>query len=128
MSVLRNHPKGAQFASFGIGLLVFALMPRETGYQDIGSLLARQPGVAERWQKQVFSAASSTQLATYSFSRPIGTSAPSAFAGSRAGEERTFAGVRLCWCPPGKFTMGSTTASAFASPPSHPGTPAGGSG
>ena len=76
MSVLRNHPKGARFASFGIGLLVFALMPRETGYQDIGSLLARQPGVAERWQKQVFSAASSIQLATYSFSRPIGTSAP----------------------------------------------------
>ncbi|GGI26539.1 cell wall hydrolase [Bradyrhizobium guangdongense] len=76
MSVLRNHPKGARFASFGIGLLVFALMPREIGYQDIGSLLARQPGVAERWQKQVFSAASSIQLATYSFSRPIGTSAP----------------------------------------------------
>ncbi|WP_194477290.1 cell wall hydrolase [Bradyrhizobium sp. CCBAU 53338] len=76
MSVLRNHPKGAQFASFGIGLLVFTLMPREIGYQDIGSLLARQPGVVERWQKQVFSAASSIQLATYSFSRPIGTSAP----------------------------------------------------
>lgn len=76
MSVLRNHPKGARFASFGIGLCIFALMPRETGYQDIGSLLARQPGVAERWQKQVFSAASSIQLATYSFSRPIGTSVP----------------------------------------------------
>lgn len=76
MSVLRNHPKGARFASFGIGLCIFALMPRETGYQDISSLLARQPGVAERWQKQVFSAASSIQLATYSFSRPIGTSIP----------------------------------------------------
>ncbi|MDE2377416.1 cell wall hydrolase [Bradyrhizobium sp.] len=76
MSVLRNHPRGARFASFGIGLCIFALMPRETGYQDIASLLARQPGVAERWQKQVFSAASSIQLATYSFARPIGTSAP----------------------------------------------------
>lgn len=76
MFVLRNHPKGARFASFGIGLCIFALMPRETGYQDIASLLARQPGVAERWQKQVFSAASSIQLATYSFSRPIGTSVP----------------------------------------------------
>jgi spore germination cell wall hydrolase CwlJ-like protein len=76
MFVLRNHPKGARFASFGIGLCIFALMPRETGYQDIASLLARQPGVAERWQKQVFSAASSIQLATYSFARPIGTSAP----------------------------------------------------
>jgi spore germination cell wall hydrolase CwlJ-like protein len=76
MFVLRTHPKGARFASFGIGLCIFALMPRETGYQDIASLLARQPGVAERWQKQVFSAASSIQLATYSFSRPIGTSTP----------------------------------------------------
>jgi spore germination cell wall hydrolase CwlJ-like protein len=76
MSVLRNHPRGARFASFGIGLCVFALMPTEIGYQDIASLLARQPGVAERWQKRVFSAASSIQLATYSFGRPIGTSTP----------------------------------------------------
>ncbi|MGY8662755.1 cell wall hydrolase [Bradyrhizobium sp. UFLA05-109] len=76
MFVLRNHPKGARFASFGIGLCIFALMPRETGYQDIASLLARQPGVAERWQRQVFSAASSIQLATYTFARPIGTSVP----------------------------------------------------
>src|SRR5262245_38693146 len=27
--------------------------------------------------------------------------------GRRAGEEWTVAGVRFCWCPPGKFTMGS---------------------
>jgi spore germination cell wall hydrolase CwlJ-like protein len=51
-------------------------MPTEVGYQDIASLLARQPGVAERWQKRVFSAASTIQLATYTFARPIGTSAP----------------------------------------------------
>ena len=76
MSVMRNRPKGARFASFGLGLCVFALMPNETGYQDIASLLARQPGVAERWQKRVFSAGASIQLATYSFSRPIGTSTP----------------------------------------------------
>src|SRR5271156_4374470 len=78
MSVMRNRPKGARFASFGIGLCVFALAPTEVGYQDIASLLARQPGVAERWQKRVFSAASTIQLATYSFGRPIGTSAPQA--------------------------------------------------
>ena len=29
------------------------------------------------------------------------------FAGSRAGDERTVSGVKLCWCPPGKFIMGS---------------------
>jgi spore germination cell wall hydrolase CwlJ-like protein len=76
MLVMRPGPKGARFASFGFGLCVFALMPTETGYQDIASLLARQPGVAERWQKRVFSAAASVQLATYSFSLPVGTSAP----------------------------------------------------
>src|ERR1700748_1649390 len=76
MSVMRNRPKGARFASFGLGLCVFALMPTEIGYQDIASLLARQPGVAERWQKRVFSAAATIQVATYSFGRPIGTSAP----------------------------------------------------
>ncbi|TMQ31780.1 MAG: hypothetical protein E6K70_22185 [Planctomycetota bacterium] len=32
---------------------------------------------------------------------------PSAFTGSKAGEEREVAGVKLCWCPAGKFTMGS---------------------
>jgi spore germination cell wall hydrolase CwlJ-like protein len=52
------------------------LIPTEIGYQDIASLLARQPGVAERWQKRVFSAASNIQVATYSFGRPIGTSSP----------------------------------------------------
>src|ERR1700710_974529 len=74
MSVVRNRPKGARFASFGIGLCVFAMMPTEIGYQDIASLLARQPGVAERWQKRVFApAVSSIQVATFSFGRPIGT-------------------------------------------------------
>jgi sulfatase modifying factor 1 len=33
--------------------------------------------------------------------------APSAFTGSKAGEERELTGVKLCWCPPGRFTMGS---------------------
>src|SRR3984957_3494127 len=76
MSVVRNRPKGARFASFGIGLCVFALMPNQIGYQDIASLLARQPGVAERWQRRVFSPAASIQPAHYSFGRPIGTSTP----------------------------------------------------
>ncbi|KRR26745.1 hydrolase [Bradyrhizobium lablabi] len=76
MFVLRNQPKGARFALFGFGLCIFALMPTEIGYQDIASLLARQPGVAERWQKRVFSSAGTIQVATFSFGRPIGTSSP----------------------------------------------------
>ena len=31
---------------------------------------------------------------------------PSTFNGAKAGEERAVAGVRLCWCPPGKFIDG----------------------
>jgi hypothetical protein len=76
MSVTRNRSKGARVASFGLGLCFFALIPTEIGYQDIASLLARQPGVAERWQRRVFSTASTIQVATYSFGRPIGTSVP----------------------------------------------------
>lgn len=30
-----------------------------------------------------------------------------AFCGSRAGDERAIAGVKFCWCPPGRFVMGS---------------------
>src|SRR5258708_10098699 len=78
MPIKRNRPKGARFASFGLGLCVIALIPTEVGYQDIASLLARQPGVAERWQKRAFSATSTVQVATYSFGRPIGTSSPQA--------------------------------------------------
>ncbi len=29
------------------------------------------------------------------------------FTGSSAGQERKVAGVKLCWCPPGQFQMGS---------------------
>src|SRR6185503_13237561 len=29
------------------------------------------------------------------------------FAGSKAGDEREVSGVKLCWCPPGRFRMGS---------------------
>ena len=31
----------------------------------------------------------------------------SSFLGSRAGDEREVAGIKLCWCPPGRFRMGS---------------------
>src|SRR5437588_9259670 len=33
--------------------------------------------------------------------------APSTFAGFKAGEQREIEGIQLCWCPPGRFLMGS---------------------
>jgi sulfatase modifying factor 1 len=38
---------------------------------------------------------------------PSVADAASSFTGSRAGEEREVAGFKLCWCPAGKFLMGS---------------------
>jgi formylglycine-generating enzyme required for sulfatase activity len=38
---------------------------------------------------------------------PTKTVVPSAFNGAKAGDEREVAGIKLCWCPPGKFMMGS---------------------
>src|SRR5437016_1767132 len=38
---------------------------------------------------------------------PTTTVVPSAFNGSKAGDEREVAGIKLCWCPPGRFLMGS---------------------
>src|SRR3954453_21780624 len=38
---------------------------------------------------------------------PTPTTFPSPFNGSNAGDQREVTGVPLCWCPPGKFIMGS---------------------
>jgi spore germination cell wall hydrolase CwlJ-like protein len=82
-SVKRSRPEGARLAPFGLAFfafaVVFTLAPTEVGYQDIASLLARQPGVAERWQQRMFASATATiQVATFSFSTPLGTSTPEA--------------------------------------------------
>ena len=79
MSALQNKPKGAQFASFGFALTVFGLLPSEIGYQDIAALIARQPGVTQRWQKHALASPFGTiHAATFSFPRPVGSSIPGA--------------------------------------------------
>jgi len=77
MSVLRNGSKGARFAPFGFVLCLLTVSPTEIGYQDLASLLARQPGVAERWQQYIFSSSRRMlQVASFNLPRPVGTSAP----------------------------------------------------
>src|SRR5581483_7231149 len=93
MFQLRNRPRSAQFAFFGLGLCGFALTPTEVGYQDIASRLARQPGVAERWHNRVFSGANTIHVAAYSFSLPIGTAAPQPVAYRLATLERQDLGI-----------------------------------
>jgi len=38
---------------------------------------------------------------------PAAADAGAPFTGNRAGDEREVAGIRLCWCPAGRFLMGS---------------------
>ena len=78
MFMLRNGSKGARFAPFGFLLCLFlALNPTEIGYQDIASLLARQPGVTEHWQQYLFASSRRTlQVASFNLPRPIGTHVP----------------------------------------------------
>ena len=37
----------------------------------------------------------------------VATAAASNFKGAKAGDDCEVAGMRFCWCPPGKFMMGS---------------------
>jgi hypothetical protein len=48
--------------------------PTEIGYQDLASLLARQPDVTERWQQYIFaSSRRMLQVASFNLPRPMGT-------------------------------------------------------
>jgi formylglycine-generating enzyme required for sulfatase activity len=44
---------------------------------------------------------------TVPVTEPGETLTPSTFNGEKAGDEREIAGIKLCWCPPGEFLMGS---------------------
>jgi formylglycine-generating enzyme required for sulfatase activity len=41
---------------------------------------------------------------------------PALFPGTKAGEEKKVAGIKLCWCPAGKFRMGSPATEAERRP------------
>lgn len=69
----RRGPKRAP-AFFGLAVPVLALMPTSIGYQDLGSLLARQPFVIEHVRAHLIASPFGTiHAATFSFPRPIGS-------------------------------------------------------
>jgi spore germination cell wall hydrolase CwlJ-like protein len=71
---LRRRPRAA---SIGIALALLTVFPESIGFQDLGALLARQPGVARRWQQHLIASPFGTiHAAMFSLPRPIGTSIP----------------------------------------------------
>jgi spore germination cell wall hydrolase CwlJ-like protein len=76
MAVSRKRRRRRQ-ASVGFGALVIALLPSTIGFQDLGALLVRQPGVAARaYQHLVASPFGTIHAATFSLPNPIGTGIP----------------------------------------------------
>ena len=76
MAVSRRRRRRRQ-ASIGVSALVFALLPNMIGFQDLGALLVRQPGVAARAQRHVIASLFGTiHAATFSLPSPIGTAIP----------------------------------------------------
>src|ERR1700693_2744930 len=74
MAVLRRRRR---LASIGFGALVFALLSNSIGFQDLGALLVRQPGVAARAYSHVIASPfGPIPAATFSLPRPIGTAIP----------------------------------------------------
>jgi hypothetical protein len=59
--------------------LTFALLPTQIGFQDLGALLARQPGVAARARASLITSPFGTiHAATFSMPQPLGTAIPHA--------------------------------------------------
>ena len=74
MVALRSRPLAAVTGSFWFSALCAALAPTSIGYQDLAAYLAQQPGVSERWRDHLIASPFGTiHAATFSFSRPIGT-------------------------------------------------------
>jgi len=82
MGALRSFPiSGGPFARFWLCALGAAFAPTSIGYQDLAALLARQPGISERWREHLIASPFGTiHAATFSFVRPIGTAMPRPFA------------------------------------------------
>jgi len=74
MVALRVRPLVVFAGPFWFSALCAALAPTSVGYQDLAAFLARQPGVSERWREHLIASPFGTiHAATFSFSRPIGT-------------------------------------------------------
>jgi spore germination cell wall hydrolase CwlJ-like protein len=57
--------------------LAITLAPTSAAYQDLGALLANQPGVAQRWHDHLIASPFGTiHAATFSFPSPLGTGVP----------------------------------------------------
>jgi spore germination cell wall hydrolase CwlJ-like protein len=76
MRASRRKARGAT-TSFVLAVVLFVLAPARIGYQDLTSLIARQPAVGERWRAHLIASPFGTiHAARFSFPHPLGTTIP----------------------------------------------------
>ncbi len=74
---MSTRKRRKRLAKICIGALVIAFLPSQIGFQDLGALLARQPGVAARARAHLIASPFGTiHAAMFSLPRPIGTAIP----------------------------------------------------
>ena len=72
-----NRRRGRRIARAGALALAFVMLPTQAAFQDLGALLAHQPGVTARAHRFVIDSPFGTiHAATFSMPRPIGTDIP----------------------------------------------------
>jgi Cell Wall Hydrolase len=77
MLALRSLPIAGVSGPFWLSALCTAFAPTSIGYQDLTALLARQQSISEHWHAHLIASPFGTiHAATFSFSRPIGTTMP----------------------------------------------------
>ena len=68
--------KRRRFVLLGTAL-AFTALPNQIGFQDLGALIAGQPGVSQRWRAYAYGPAhATTGVARLDMPRPIGTAIP----------------------------------------------------
>ncbi len=73
---LRRKPRGVK-TPFGFFLLLFTLFPTQIAFQDLATLIARQPAVAARAHAHLLASPFGTiHAAMFTFPRPLGSSTP----------------------------------------------------
>ena len=94
MVASRNRPKGGRVAPFGLGFLAFLLIPSAIGSQELASLVARQPAVADRAQaRTVVSPFGTIHAATFSMPRPMSAAMPASLSYALAGLDPSYADI-----------------------------------
>jgi spore germination cell wall hydrolase CwlJ-like protein len=92
MVALRSRPKGGVAALFGLGILIFALIPGEIGNQELSALIARRPAVAARQVHSIASPFGTIHAANFSMPQPI-SAMPASLSYALAGLDSSYADI-----------------------------------